>query len=115
MPLKRPTSRGITFAHAPKNLFGAFDVILIFLAHFCGFSTGRSIPFFSIKGLKATSAILCLVLGPQGVPQCKNLKFPSFLSRDTSVLDHLQGSYGVALVLNVELAIENAFSVAKTI
>ena len=31
-----------------RRLFGVFDVILIFLALFCGFSTGRSTPFCNI-------------------------------------------------------------------
>ena len=83
------------------------------IGHLCGRAFLQN--SFSIKGLKVTSAILCLVLRPQGVPWCKNLKFPSFFSRDTSVLGHLQGSYDVALDLNIGLSIENAFSVAKMI
>ena len=37
-----------------RRLFGVFDVILIFLALFCGFSTGRSTPFCNIfwRGMK---------------------------------------------------------------
>ena len=36
------------------SVFGVFDVILIFLALFCGFSTGRSTPFCNIfwRGMK---------------------------------------------------------------
>ena len=61
------------------------------------------------------SAILCLALWPQGVPQCKFSSCNHLIPRNISMLGHLQGSYDVALVPKVDLVIEKTFRETKTI